>query len=316
MQSSAALIVRLLDQSGTHMRCSLLLCGGLMLLLGACSSQTEPAPVPVRTAAHTVSGSRTDAPREFTDVMAYARAEQLHERPLGEIMQIVGKRFTGKPYMAGLLDEPAEEVLVCRLDGFDCVTFVETALAMARGIAEQDYSYETFQRYVSDTRYRGAHLDGYCSRLHYWSEWIIDNEIRGNVENITEALGGARLDKDINFMTTHRDLYPRFATDDEVYSCVQEMEERIGSVELYYIPKDRIRTVYDRLQAGDIIATATSIPGLDVSHTGLVYDDGDGGKGLLHASTRGGVMVSPDLQDYVQNNSKLIGIVVVRPIAL
>jgi hypothetical protein len=248
--------------------------------------------------------------------MAYARAQRLHERPIGEIMQAVGARFKGKPYMAGLLDEPAEEVLVCRLDGFDCVTFVETALAMARGIAEQNYSYETFQGNVKDTRYRGAELDGYCSRLHYWSEWIIDNEIRGNVENITAELGGTRLDKEINFMTTHRDLYPRFATDDEVFECVQQMEERIGSVELYYIPKDRIRAAYDGLQAGDIIATATNIAGLDVTHTGLVYDGGDGGKGLLHASTSGGVKVSPDLQDYVQNNSKLIGIVVVRPISL
>jgi hypothetical protein len=288
----------------------------LSLLFGACKSRTEQAPTPVRTASHAQPTSQLKVPEEFTDVMDYARAQQLHERPLGEIMQAVGERFTGKPYMAGLLDEPAEEVLVCRLDGFDCVTFVETALAMARGIAEQDYSYETFQRNVTDTRYRGAEMDGYCSRLHYWSEWIIDNEVRGNVENITAELGGTRLDKEINFMTTHRDLYPRFATNDEVFECVQQMEERIGNVELYYIPKDRIRAAYDQLQAGDIIATATNITGLDVSHTGLVYDPGDGEKGLLHASTSGGVKVSPDLQDYVQNNNKLIGIVVVRPISL
>lgn len=297
------------------MRLSLVLCV-LALVLSACTSRTEQAPVPVRTTSLSQSAGITDAPREFTDVMAYARAQRLHERPLGEIMQIVGERFKGKPYMAGLLDEPAEEVLVCRLDGFDCVTFVETALAMARGIAEQDYSYETFQRYVTDTRYRGAEMDGYCSRLHYWTEWILDNEIRGNVEDITAELGGTRLNKKINFMTTHRDLYPRFATNNEVYACVQQMEERIGNAEFHYIPKDRIRAVYDQLQAGDIIATATSIPGLDVSHTGLVYDAGNGKKGLLHASTSGGVKVSPDLQDYVQNNSKLIGIVVVRPVSL
>jgi hypothetical protein len=71
--------------------------------------------------------------------------------------------------------------------------------------------------------------------------------------------------------------------------------------------------VYDRLNAGDIIALVTNIEGLDVTHTGLVYDDGNGGKGLLHASTSGGVIVSPDLQRYVTNNRRQIGILVARP---
>ena len=71
--------------------------------------------------------------------------------------------------------------------------------------------------------------------------------------------------------------------------------------------------MYDRLQAGDIVATATHIDGLDVTHTGLVYDNGDGTRGLLHASTSGGVKVSPDLQSYVQGVDSQIGIIVARP---
>ena len=91
------------------------------------------------------------------------------------------------------------------------------------------------------------------------------------------------------------------------------MEATLDGLSLLYIPQDRIREAYDQLQAGDIIATATSVAGLDVSHTGLVHRDGDD-VGFLHASTSGGVMVSPDLQDYVENIDIQIGIVVARPL--
>ena len=114
-------------------------------------------------------------------------------------------------------------------------------------------------------------------------------------------------------MSTHRSSYPRFATNDSLYQCIREMEAGLAGMELFYIPQNEIARAYDRLRAGDIIATATDIRGLDVTHTGLVYDRGDGTKGFLHASTSGGVKVSPDLQRYVQNAGKQIGIIVARP---
>jgi cell wall-associated NlpC family hydrolase len=246
--------------------------------------------------------------------MSYARAEQLHTRPLGEIMQAIGLQFLRKPYVAGLLDEPAEETLVVTFAKFDCVLFVETALAMARGIAVEDYTYETFARHLREQRYRDGALNGYCSRLHYFSEWIADNEVRGTVENVTRALGGAPLDKQLTFMGAHRQSYPRLVASDSLFQCIRGMEADLAGLALYYIPQDRIRAVYDRLQAGDIVAMATKIGGLDVVHTGLVHANYDGSKGLLHASTKNGVVVSPDLQAYVQNIPNQIGIVIARPL--
>ena len=270
---------------------------------GSSSADTATIPVP---------DSVTQ--RLFEGVMTRAREENLHERPIGQVMQSVGLQFLEKPYMAGLLDEPAEETLICRLDGFDCVTFLESALALARGIQNQDYSWESYSRQMRDQRYRGGEMSGYCSRLHYFSDWIADNERRGNVQNVTEDLGGIPLEKDLDFMSEHRDSYPRFATNDSVYQCILDMEEQLADVALFYIPQDRISDAYEGLRAGDIIATATDIEGLDVTHTGLVYDHGDGRIGLLHASTSGGVKVSPDLQSYVQENRSQIGIVVARPL--
>ena len=283
---------------------SLLSC--IMLFIGA----GAPAPYAV--------GSDDSAPdsttlRRFEETMAFARKNRLHEKPLGEIMTELGERFVDSPYVAGMLDEPEEETLICRLDGFDCVTFVESMLAMARAIKQEQYAYETWTGFIQDQRYRDGKMDGYCSRLHFFTEWIIDNQRRGTVKNITREVGGVLLDKKIDFMTAHRESYPRIAKDDSLFACIQDMEAGLQRAEIYYIPQDQIHEAYDQLQAGDIVATATHLKGLDVTHTGLVYDSGNGKKGLLHASSSGSVKVSPDLQAYVQGVKVTIGIIVARP---
>lgn len=261
----------------------------------------------------------TDTPAEarahpmFDSLMTTARSEAWHQRPLGEVVQAVGLFFEDTPYVAGLLDRLPEETLVASFDGFDCVLLVETAVAAARTIRRQNYSFEGFLGQLESLRYRSGVMDGYCSRLHYFSEWILDNERRGTVRNITADLGGERLEKRLNFMTSHRDSYPRIVANDSLFVGIRDMEASLSGIEIFYIPQDRIRDVYDRLQAGDIIATATRIPGLDVSHSGLVHRQGSR-VGFLHASTSGGVMVSPDLQGYVENIDIQIGIVVARPL--
>ena len=236
---------------------------------------------------------------------------------IGRIMQSLGLRFKGRPYLEGTLDEPPSETLVVRLDGFDCVTFVETMMAMARGAVAGDTTYAGFARRMAEQRYHNGRLDGYCSRLHYFSEWLLDNEERGLVRVLDDEVGGRPLADTIDFMSTHRSAYDRFATNDSLHACVEAMEarlnERLRASPLYYIPQDSIRAVYDQLRAGDIVASVTSIGGLDVAHTGLVYAHDDGGRGLLHASLSDGVKVSADLQRYVQTIDHQIGIVVARP---
>ncbi len=279
----------------------------------------QPAEAPARPAAIAAADTSwtpgSESVRLFDQVMDYARAQDLHERPVGEVMQALGLQFRGQPYVAGMLDAPSTEKLVCRLNGFDCVTFVESAVALARAVRAQTYTYDAFMQHVQGARYRGGQMDGYCSRMHYFSEWIADNEKRGHVRNLTEDLGGVPLEKTLGFMGAHREAYPRFAENDSLYQCIQEMEARLADLEIYYVPQERIRATYDRLRAGDIVALATDIEGLDVSHTGLVYKGPEGGTGLLHASTSEGVTVSPDLQAYVQNVDAQIGIVIARPLS-
>jgi hypothetical protein len=265
----------------------------------------------------------------FAAVMDSARALGLTGAPIGVVMQRVGTLFRGAPYLTGSLDAPAladttgtvGEPLVVRLDGFDCVTFVETMLAMARGLARGDASYDGFRARLAEVRYRGGGPPGYCGRLHYFSEWVADNDRRRLVEDLTLTLGGEPVSAAPTFMGTHRDAYARLAptraTGDSLFACVRAIEDTLAAREhaVYAVMQDDLRAVYDRLRPGDIIGLVTSIDGLDVAHTGLAYRHADGGIGLLHASTSGGVKVSPDLHRYVANIGHQVGILVARPLS-
>ena len=255
--------------------------------------------------------------KRFEAAMRYADSVATDTAAIGPLMQKIGLYFRGRPYLEGTLDQPDTETLVVRLDGFDCVTFIETVLAMARGVKTGDTTYAGFARRLAQQRYRNATMQGYCSRLHYFTEWLADNERKGVVKRLDDELGGRRMADTLNFMSTHRSAYDRFATNDSLYACVQQMETDLQVQQrnrpVQYVPQDSIRAVYDQLRAGDIVAVATSIDGLDVSHSGLVYTHDDGRKGFLHASLSDGVMVSPDLQRYVQTIDHQIGIVIGRP---
>jgi len=295
---------------------------GTILVLTGCQPSSSAAPEPDSTAvlpdsALTPPDSATAA--RFEAAMRYATEQNDRDNvsSVGALMQALGSHFQGRPYREGTLDTGAAESLVVRLDGFDCVTFVETTLAMARGVRAGDPTYAGFARRLAEQRYRDGRLRGYCSRLHYFTEWLADNEERGIVDRLDDTLGGRRLADTLDFMSTHRSNYDRFASNDSLYACVQEMEADLQARQdvrpVRYVPQDSIRAVYDQLRAGDIVATVTSIDGLDVTHTGLVYAHPDGGRGLLHASLSDGVVVSPDLQRYVQTIDHQIGIVVARP---
>ena len=250
----------------------------------------------------------------FRRVMQSAMAQKLHQRPMGEIVQAIAQPFLGSAYKANLLDQSAEETLVVNLHQFDCVLLVETVLAIARGVAVQDYSYTTFVNHLRDQRYWDGQINGYCSRLHYFSQWIYDNQKRGTIQNIGQNLGGVSRHKTLNFMSTHRQSYPPMASNDTTYQCMVEREAQLDAVAVQYIPTQQIRRQYSKLQPGDIIAVATNIPGLDVTHTGFVYRQPNGNMGFIHASPAGQVTIARDLERYISRVKHAIGILVARPI--
>jgi hypothetical protein len=81
------------------------------------------------------------------------------------------------------------------------------------------------------------------------------------------------------------------------------------------IPTEKIPAASDRIQTGDVLAFATSIPGLDVTHTAFAFRDEAGVLRVLHAPLSGGVVAVTDstLPEYVAAIRRATGILVARP---
>jgi cell wall-associated NlpC family hydrolase len=220
--------------------------------------------------------SNQEVDPKFTQIIAVAIAQDLHQKSYGEIVQSMAEQLTGSGYREGLLDRSPQEELVISLTQFDCVLLVETVLALAMGVAVEDYTYPNLAENVQSLRYSDGEIDGYCSRLHYFSDWINDNQKRGQVIEIGDRLGGVPLDKPLRFMSNHWQLYPKLLGNKANRDCITAMEKGINTQQISYVPTDKIRAAYAQLQPGDIIAIATSIEGLDVTHTGLAYQHSDG----------------------------------------
>jgi pterin-4a-carbinolamine dehydratase len=237
---------------------------------------------------------------------------------VNEIISYVGKSFIGIPYEAGTLDVNVnKEELIIKVTGLDCVTFVENTLAMSRLIKKGDTSFDAFKDELKLIRYRDGIIDNYPSRLHYFTDWIYDNQRKGLVEDITKEIGGKKYDKNINFMTTHTGSYKQLKTNPEYVNSLQAVEDEINQRQLYNIPKSSVDKYYDTLKTGDIIATTTDINGLDVTHTGYIYKD-DSGTYFLHASIvkKEVIITEVELKEYLMGNKKQTGIIVARPMEL
>jgi hypothetical protein len=256
----------------------------------------------------------TEADREVIErTLRWALAEGLDTLPLGAAVARVGRRFVGAPYRPGTLDPPGPETLVVNLREFDCVTFVENALALARTARAADPSFSTFTRELERLRYRGGLRSGYSSRLHYFSEWLRDNADRGLLELRTEALGGVRDDEPIDFMTEHSEAYRQLA-DAEVRAQIAAIERRLSAAPRFVLGEDRIEAAEAGIREGDVIAATSTLAGLDVAHTGIAVEV-DGRIHLMHAPLVGdSVQISEEpLADRVLRIGAQDGIMVARP---
>ena len=131
-----------------------------------------------------------------------------------------------------------------------------------------------YQSMIERIRYRDGKLSGYPSRLHYFTDWLADNERKGMLEVITDDLGGVVDSEPISFMGEHRDAY-RQLSDDAVLADIQATETELNKTPRVYIPKADVGAMTDRLQDGDILALTSTVKGLDVAHTGIaIWKDG------------------------------------------
>ncbi len=242
------------------------------------------------------------------------KASDLHASTPNELVEFIGRQFLGTPYKNGTL-EGTPEKLTINLDEMDCTTFVETVVALALTVKEQKISWQDFTQFLKLLRYRNGEPNGYSSRLHYTSDWIVTNTHRGYIKEVSDRIPQSDFQiKTLDYMSRHRSAYPALADSTE-YENIKNIEIGYRSHKFPYIKSSRLtsKQVSKSLKGGDIVALTTKTSGLDVSHLGIIVIE-NGSPHLMHASLKQGKVIIDKLsiQEYMRKAHNLSGIRVIR----
>lgn len=223
-------------------------------------------------------------PAEVARLLALAR--QAPDLP-GRLERISGA-LMGRPYVVGSLvggpDEP--EVLVTRLDAFDCVTFCDSVIALATAASPA-----AFAARVTALRYHHAAL-GWSARNHYTHTWLARNVAAGLlVPLLPERWQDVGEPRTLDVLPGYPALpwQPRYLCWTPAHRAALEAEARDG----------------------DWLGFISHRPMLDTFHVGLLVRDG--GLCVRHASrSRGRVIQEPLAQCMVDWD--VPGLFVARPL--
>ena len=224
--------------------------------------------------------------------------------PVNEAMARLAEFFLGSPYLAMSLDQSGRERLRLDLTQFDCMLFVEQLLA----IVSAD-SFDGFAEQTRRLRYRNGEI-GYCTRQHYFQDWVGSAQLQGVLETSPVWPGQAMRNLSLNFMSSHRDRYPALQSP-ALFNCIDALEQG-RRIDQHYLPLAALDDALPSLQSGDVFAVATRVGGLDVSHTGILVRDGSR-LDAIHAAPGRGVMRSRSFTRYLRSVPDAIGAVIVRP---
>ncbi len=239
--------------------------------------------------------------------------ESKKQSSVGDLMIQTAVYLMDAPYVAKTLEAGGKsERLVVNLRQFDCVTLVESCLALVHTLKSKDQSFEMYCSELRNIRYRNGNLTDYSSRLHYFTEWIANNETKAKVINLTPGFGGKSMPLTLDFMSHNAGLYSQMSNP-EINSEIKAVEKNISNRMYFYIPKNA--PVNTKIRNGDILCLTSKVPGIGISHVGIAFRLG-GVLYLLHASLTGQkVEISPEPFDkYILKLDNVTGYMVVRPL--
>ena len=226
-----------------------------------------------------------------------------------------GTFFKETPYVASTLEvTPEEEKLVVNLREMDCTTFAENCMAIARTVRSGNANFEQFTSELQKIRYRDGKINGYPSRLHYFSDWIYNNDQKKLVDDVSKEIAETPYPLKVNFMSTHPESYIQLK-DSTLIPIIAKQEKEISSRKMFYIPENKITEVEDKLMDGDIAGITTNINGMDIMHVVILVRQGKH-MHLLHASSAAEKVILSDetLEEYLFKNKRATGIMVARPL--
>jgi hypothetical protein len=205
---------------------------------------------------------------------------------IGARIDLISGCFLGSPYttnpLVGSADTP--EKFTASLDAFDCVTYVETALA-----ASQARSSQEFDRYLKRIRYQSGQVQ-WAKRNHYITNWVRNNQREGFLRQLS-------LDSRQTAKRRTLSVVPGLPPQVQAFKC---------------LPKRLLPSVAAKLRTGDVICFASTRSHLDVFHCGFIIRKGDRIR-LRHSSRSQGGVVEQELSEFVRNN-RMAGVIVARPV--
>jgi hypothetical protein len=201
-------------------------------------------------------------------------------------IEILSRHFLRRPYksnpLIGSADTP--EVFTTSVDGFDCVTYIETVLALARAS-----TVDGFIERLRKMRYEKGRIQ-WDRRNHYMTTWIRNN-VRERIIKPVSMTGIPSITKD------------------RVLNVVPGLQPQRTRVRC--LPKRELPRLTPKLRSADLIFFASTRGNLDVFHEGIIVRDDD--RVLMrHASRSQGKVVEQELSDFVKAN-RMAGVIVVRP---
>ena len=250
----------------------------------------------------------------FCDFRDYAIKEKITEKKTGERIMAIANFFLEKPYVASTLETDGPERLQINLQELDCTTFVETVLALHNVLKEINPDFDAYKRILTSIRYRNGIINGYPSRLHYTTDWLLDNQRKGYINLVLLNCSSDTLNLNLNFMSTHPQYYPALKNTPAYIEEMFKIENLLNQQIINYIPKEKLTDKSSNIHTGDIIAITTSMKGLDFSHLGFAFRNHDTVY-LLHASSisKKIKISTQSLKEYLLAINKDTGIVIARP---
>ena len=238
--------------------------------------------------------------------------------PLGERVNNFALALQGTPYVNYTLElDNRIEAPSVNMNGMDCWTLFEIALAMGRLVAlhPPPYQAQEMLNLIELDRYRGGRCTGkFDSRLHHLEDWSRDNEQRGLVQDITASLGGKPLHRQMAYMGKKPHLFRQLRADPSLIPPLVRVENELSRRGITYIPKSQVPKIESKLRNGDIICIVTNWHETYTSHVGVASRDKSGTLRFLHASkNHRKVVLDSRLSDYLNKFSTHAGIFVVRP---
>lgn len=228
------------------------------------------------------------------------------------------RALKGVKYVAHVLEQTKTEQLIVNLRQLDCTTFVESVMALTICAKKGKRSFEDYCIILRTLRYRNGIITDYSSRLHYFTDWIVDNERMGFVRRIQtpEHIFSCTKASTYKCMTDLWKNYRQLVADKTLIPKIAVCEDRLRGMKFRYIPASRLKENRRQLSCihdGDILCMVASADYLDVTHLGIAVWHGD----VLHmidASQIQGKVIeeAKSMHEYIKGKKSQKGILVVR----